>query len=452
MKIKNAVVALYEQGLGGVTIARKLGLHPQTVYYHLRHIKKPNGGRQAKTSKEEVRRLYEEEQLSCQQIADQLGLTSSAVVYTRLKNMGIKLRSKSDGMRIRGITKIGSDNDVIDKYQSGMSQKDIAETYNLFSSDTIRTVLNKYNINESNRGPRNPSWKGGITPLAKIIRTSAQYLDFRNECFRKASYCSELTGNKYNNVNMHHIVDFAFILNNLTDHDDWSACSYLWNVQNSIVVSEEEHKEIHSEKKLDIDFKRFSVKSILNKDCELLLKRYHYLSTVPKNSRFAYGLFVNESLVGCCLFGSGANRFLSSGVGGPALELTRLCLVNWLPKNSASFFLARAIKQLKKDASDIQFLVSFADPNIGHLGGVYKACNWEYTGQCKKDYIYELPDGSRVHKSRFRCKNGKTEKQLAIEAGAVKVPQDGKHRYVYSVFFSRPSHQQGALWLAKQKF
>ena len=40
-------------------------------------------------------------------------------------------------------------------------------------------------------------------------------------------------------------------------------------------------------------------------------------------------------------------------------------------------------------------------------------------------------DGEVIHKSRFRRRDGKSEKELAIIAGAKKQKISGKHRYVY---------------------
>ena len=359
MSKKEQILVLYRQGFGGISISRQLNLSPGTVYYHLRDVEKPNGGRQAKTSKDDIRRLYEEEKLSCQQIADKLCLSSSAVVYNRLKTMGVILRSKSEGMKLRGITKIGDELDIVTLYQSGLSQTDIAKKYDLHSGDSIRFILNRHNLNESNRGARNPSWKGGITTLANAIRSSSQYIAFRDKCFLEANYTSEISSIKSNNVNVHHIVKFAFLLNNFVDHDNWQKCPFLWNFNNVIVLSEEEHKQIHASHKLDIDFKKFSIKQITYQNCKPIIAAYHYIGTMPRSSKYIYGLFINDSLVGCCVFGRGANQYLSSGVGGEALELTRLCLVDWLPKNSGSFFLSRVIKQLKIDAPDIEFLISF---------------------------------------------------------------------------------------------
>jgi hypothetical protein len=347
--------------------------------------------------------------------------------------MGVKIRSKAEGMRARGITKIGIDQDVIDMYQTGLSQKQIAKHFNLKTGDSVGAILDKHNINEGNKGLRNASWKGGITPLNNEVRSSAQYIAFRDAKFKVSNYHSEISDLKPVNVNLHHIVEFNFIMKNFVNKDNWQKSKELWNDNNVIVLSEDEHRAIHQNQKINIDFKRFIVKHVDRQSCALLLKQYHYLGTLPKNTKHIYGLFINNSLVGCCVFGQGANRHLSSGVGGKALELTRLCMVDWLPKNTGTYFLSKVIKQLRKQEQDLRYLVSFADPNNGHIGTIYKAANWKYTGQCKVDYSYKLIDGSIVHKSKFRCKNGFSEKQLASNAGAQKIAIKGKHRYIYQM-------------------
>lgn len=430
---KDKIVSLYNQGFGGITIGRMLNLHPGTIYYYLKDVKKPNNGRQAKTDKEEIRRLYEEEKLSCQQIADKLGLSKSSVVYVRLKNMGVKLRSKSEGMRARGIVKIGSDEDVINKYKSGLSQKEVAATYNLFSGDTIKTVLDKYGINESNRGARNPSWKGGINPLSKTIRSSTKSEEFRNTILLEENYTSQVSDIRGGELNLHHIVPFNSLLTML-DKDKPLESRVLWYRHNVIVLTEEEHKKIHRHEKLNFNIKqKFSIQIIERSYAELLLQEFHYIGTAPKNTHTYLGLFIGKSLVGVCLFGYGTNKYMSSKMGGKTLELTRFCLVDWLPKNSGSYFISQSINYIKQHNPDIKYLVSFADTGVGHLGGLYKACNWKFEYQCHEDYKYQLQDGRLVHKSKFRCKNGKTERQLVEEAGAIKIKQPGKMKYSYKI-------------------
>ena len=148
MKTSEKVIQLYNNGLGGITIARQLNLSPGTVYYHLRNVEKPNGGRQAKTNAQEIKQLYESG-LSCQQIADKLGLTHSGTVWTRLKNLNVKIRNKSEGMKLRGCRKIGEDSEIVRLYKSGKSQVEIAALYGVYIGSIAR-ILNKYHINEGN--------------------------------------------------------------------------------------------------------------------------------------------------------------------------------------------------------------------------------------------------------------------------------------------------------------
>ena len=178
----------------------------------------------------------------------------------------------------------------------------------------------------------------------------------------------------------------------------------------------------------------FEIRPIDRKIANSLLDYYHYLGSAPKNDKYFYGLFYQGFLVGCCSFGIGANKHLSNSMGGKTLQLTRLFTLDWLPKNSLSFFLSKAVKMLHQTDSSIRHLVSFADPSVGHTGAIYKACNWKFAYQCKKDYKYRLPDGSLVHKSKFRCKGGLSEKELAGSAGAIKIIMQGKLKFTYSVF------------------
>ncbi|MGV2431812.1 UNVERIFIED_CONTAM: protein Mom, partial [Pseudomonas aeruginosa] len=67
-------------------------------------------------------------------------------------------------------------------------------------------------------------------------------------------------------------------------------------------------------------------------------------------------------------------------------ELTRIALKNH--KTPVSKILSIAIKFLKKQNPKLKLIVSFADPEQGHHGGVYQATNWIYSGQSGESYKY----------------------------------------------------------------
>ena len=62
------------------------------------------------------------------------------------------------------------------------------------------------------------------------------------------------------------------------------------------------------------------------------------------------------------------------------LSLTRLVILPNVPKNAASFLLARSIKAIREDGR-FTSLVTYADESQGHTGAIYRATNWQYVGR-----------------------------------------------------------------------
>ena len=61
------------------------------------------------------------------------------------------------------------------------------------------------------------------------------------------------------------------------------------------------------------------------------------------------------------------------------LELTRLWIEDGTPKNTESFFISQCLKRACRE-----IIVSFAQIDAGHVGTVYQATNWYYTGLSAK--------------------------------------------------------------------
>lgn len=77
------------------------------------------------------------------------------------------------------------------------------------------------------------------------------------------------------------------------------------------------------------------------------------------------------------------------------LLLARLYLFEWMPYNSNSFFLSQIEKYVKNRYPKIDYLFSFCNPNIDHLGTSYKAANWQEIGKCPK-IPYLFLDGKSI--------------------------------------------------------
>ena len=109
------------------------------------------------------------------------------------------------------------------------------------------------------------------------------------------------------------------------------------------------------------------------------LKYKHYLHRIPPFT-FAFGLFDVTELTGVVTYGVPASPCLCRGICGhryryDVLELNRLCLA-YNRKNEASYLIAHSLKLLPKP----KIVVSYADTAQHHVGYIYQASNFIYTG------------------------------------------------------------------------
>lgn len=149
--------------------------------------------------------------------------------------------------------------------------------------------------------------------------------------------------------------------------------------------------------------------------------------------------------------------------GKASLELSRLVLLDEVPANAESWFVAEALTLAA--AAGLTGVVMYSDPNSGHLGIVYQALNCWYLGTSKARYEDHLPDGTVLPErtsSKIRGLEqgayGAVRRLVALGAadpgdltamtsdqradwttaalatvGATRMRRDGKHRYILAV-------------------
>jgi hypothetical protein len=160
-------------------------------------------------------------------------------------------------------------------------------------------------------------------------------------------------------------------------------------------------------------------------------------------------LYHREALVGVAVFSHPcSDRVLTSVFPGEALdavELGRFVLLDDVPANGESWFLARAFAQLR--ALGLRGVVSFSDPVVrlnvdgapvfpGHVGTIYQATNAVYLGRASARTLRLLPDGA-VFSARAaqKIRVGERGWQYAAEqlerAGAAPVPTAADARRVW---------------------
>jgi hypothetical protein len=177
----------------------------------------------------------------------------------------------------------------------------------------------------------------------------------------------------------------------------------------------------------------YTIKQIDSKSATKMVVENHYLHR-RASTMFAYGLFDDEEMIGCVIYGKPASNALCVGVCGPeesskVLELTRLWIKDGTPKNTESFLIGRSLKLLPKD-KDI--IVSYAEIGAGHIGVVYQATNWIYTGMSDRHVEWRLDGKSASHSRHLFDEHGGVNGAKAYFGERLeRHERPRKHRYIY---------------------
>ena len=112
------------------------------------------------------------------------------------------------------------------------------------------------------------------------------------------------------------------------------------------------------------------------------VETWHYSKRLPMPPLVKIGAWENERFVGVVLFGRGANNAIGKEFGltqTEACELVRVALhKHFFPVSKIG---ALAVRWLKKHSPGIRLIVSYADEQQGHIGGIYQAMGWIYVGR-----------------------------------------------------------------------
>ena len=172
-----------------------------------------------------------------------------------------------------------------------------------------------------------------------------------------------------------------------------------------------------------------SVLPIMPFECEPWLKEKHYARRTCPIS-YAFGAYRDGELIGIVTYGTPASSTLLRGVCGEewkdkVLELNRLCCEN--TKNMASWLVGQSLRMLPKPS----VVVSFADTGQGHVGYVYQATNFLYTGLSTKFRDPKVKGLEHQHHATYG--HGKSYKQMREEYGdkLYFVDRSRKHRYIF---------------------
>ena len=157
----------------------------------------------------------------------------------------------------------------------------------------------------------------------------------------------------------------------------------------------------------------------------------HYLHT-RASCIYGFGLFEDEEIIGVILYGNPTAPTTLDICGKDerksVIEITRLWIKDDTPKNTESYFIGNTIKLIDKE-----IIIAFADPEFEHVGTVYQASNFIYTGRSKRGGRVIAIKGNKIH-NKTLWKQYKTAKRIREVFGDENVyykPYITKLRYVY---------------------
>ena len=172
------------------------------------------------------------------------------------------------------------------------------------------------------------------------------------------------------------------------------------------------------------------------------IEKWHYSKSINGlMSDYCFKLLDGNELIGGMIYGrlAMANAWKKyTNKQEDLIELRRLCCIDDTPKNTESYFIGRTLRWLKQN-TDIKKVVSYADPEYGHSGIIYKASNFDLIGRTHKGKVIMF-DGKKYHDKAIRIKYkgelkpfAKRIKEALEKGEAFYKKTEGKNIYIYKL-------------------
>jgi len=157
------------------------------------------------------------------------------------------------------------------------------------------------------------------------------------------------------------------------------------------------------------------------------VEHWHYSRCMPSGKLVKIGVWEDGKFIGAIMFGLGATPMLCRPYGLKINQVAELVRVA-LNKHTAPVtrMIAVALRMLRKLCPGLKLVVSFADRNEGHHGGIYQGGNWIYSGQSEAAKFGVL-NGKTIHP---RSISEMVKRDPRVRARMSWIVKAGKHRYL----------------------
>ena len=176
-----------------------------------------------------------------------------------------------------------------------------------------------------------------------------------------------------------------------------------------------------SKTKLVVDFCSYEA-------AKYAVMNWHYSKRMPRSRQQFVGVWEDGQFIGAVIFGKSVTPHLGKKYqldAWTSAELTRIALNSHAAP--VSKIVSAAIKLIATKNKGVRLLVSYADPNVGHVGGIYQAMNWIYVGKSAKITQYWFRNQWRNDTRLFKL----FAANPAIKKTCPTRILEGKHEYLY---------------------
>jgi len=157
------------------------------------------------------------------------------------------------------------------------------------------------------------------------------------------------------------------------------------------------------------------------------VEHWHYSRCMPSGKLVRVGAWEDERFIGAIMYGLGATPMLCRPYGLAINQVAELVRVALAPhKAPVSRMMAISLKMLRKFCPGLRIVVSFADTNEGHHGGIYQATNWIYAGRSDAAKFGVL-NGKVIHP---RTISEMVKRDPSVRSRMTWTVKQGKHRYL----------------------
>jgi Fe-S cluster biosynthesis and repair protein YggX len=133
------------------------------------------------------------------------------------------------------------------------------------------------------------------------------------------------------------------------------------------------------------------------------VEQNHYSKSINGvKSSHCFSIKHDDKLVGAIIYGQMSTTAWKkfSDKESDVIELRRLVLIDECPRNSESRVIGQSLRWIKKHDKKLKLVVSYADPNYGHTGVIYRASNFKLIGMSGKDNGFQDIETGKLYHSR----------------------------------------------------